>query len=128
MRSRATLTLLLFLLLLLIILAQNGALGNIFANFGQITPIYYGPTAAPLSFNPLQPTAPPSNQILPAPYVPTMYVPPTYGYGQPQVPSSGGQTVVTPPPAGVSANGSCIVPNGWVAYTIQQGDTLAIIA
>ena len=41
-RNRATLTLLLFLVLLLIILAQNGALGNIFASLSNVTPIFCG--------------------------------------------------------------------------------------
>ncbi len=40
MRNRAGLTLFIFFVLLLIILAQNGALGNIFT-------IFYGATAAP---------------------------------------------------------------------------------
>jgi len=134
-RRRGQLTLVLFIILLLIILAQNGVLGNIFSGLSNVTPIYYGPTAAPfatgrpLSFS----TLPPSSGVLPAPFGPTAYLPPVYaptypgsdqGAQQPQQPQSAGN----PPPAGVVANGQCIVPNGWVPYTIQEGDTLAIIA
>ena len=131
MRRRASLTLFLFLILLLIILAQNGVLGNIFASLSNVTPIFYGPTAAPfatgrpLSFS----TLPPSSGVFPAPLGPTAYLPPAYAptypgaQGQQSQPAAG-----SPAPVGVVANGQCIVPNGWVPYTIQEGDTLAIIA
>ena len=127
-RNRATLTLVLFLILLLIILAQNGVLGNIVASFSNVTPIFYGPTAAPfatgrpLSFS----TLPPSNGVFPAPLGPTAYLPPAYA---PTYPPAQGQPVSgSSAPVGVMLNGQCIVPNGWVPYTIQEGDTLAIIA
>ena len=129
MRRRATLTLVLFLILLLIILAQNGALNNLFVGLSNVTPIFYGPTAAPfatgrpLSFS----TLPPSSGVLPAPLGPTAYLPPAYA---PTYPAAQGQSqpTVNGAPVGVVANGQCIVPNGWVPYTIQEGDTLAIIA
>src|SRR5258707_3935273 len=110
----------LFLILISIILAQTGALSNLLGGLSNGTPIYYGPTAAPfatgrpLSFS----TLPPSSGVLPAPLGPTAYLPPAYA------PTSSGvlgqaQPTVVNAPVGVVANGQCIVPNGWVPYTIQ---------
>lgn len=118
MRSRASLILFLFVILVLIILANNGSLGTIFSPLST-TPIFSGPTARPLDFS----TAIPG--MIPTAYAPTafMSVPPTTSLDQSQ---SSGQVSV--PSGVVSSSGQCVVPNGWVAYTIQSGDTLATIA
>ena len=122
MRSRASLILFLFVVLLLIILANNGSLGNLFSNIST-TPIFLGPTARPLDFSTQIPG------VIPSAYAPTafMSVPPTVSLDQSGSQSqTGGQVDV---PAGqVAADGQCVVPNGWVAYTIQSGETIAIIA
>jgi nucleoid-associated protein YgaU len=131
MRNRASLVLFIFLILLLVILAQNGMLGNLFAGtgFSVGTPL---PTVRPLVFTTVTPT--PRGQMLPPPNLPTAYQPPMYAptaFGQPSVPTQPGQQPVgqTPVPTGVvSTGGQCVVPNGWVPYTISAGDTLAGIA
>ena len=131
MRDRASLILFIFLILLLVILAQNGMLGNLFAGtgFSVGTPL---PTVRPLVFTTVTPT--PRGQMLPPPNLPTAYQPPMYAptaFGQPSVPTQPGQQPVgqTPvPTGGVAAGGQCVVPNGWVPYTISTGDTLAGIA
>jgi hypothetical protein len=137
LRSRATLILFLFFILLLILLAQNGGLTDIFAGLTNSTPNFYSITArpfvtsAPARFS----TSVPNNQILPTAYLPTSYLPPAYAPTYPgQVntgQSSTGNTNTNSPsvPVGVKdASGQCIVPNGWIPYTIQSGETLAIIA
>src|SRR5258708_10262278 len=132
MRNRAALTLFIFFVLLLIILAQNGALGNIFTIFtGTAAPgilnVPAGPvvTARPITFGGV---APASNGF-PTAYSPTAYMNPIYPTAY--APTYQGQTSGQPasvPVGSVSSTGQCIAPNGWVAYTIQSGDTLAVIA
>src|SRR5258708_25942516 len=132
MRNRASLTLFIFLILLLIILAQNGALNNFISGLFNSTPSFYAstavglPTVRPLVFS----TAAPNNVFptvpLPTPYLPTYAAP--YPPGNPPT-----QVQPVNQPAGgasgvLSSSGQCIVPNGWVAYTIQDGETLATIA
>ena len=116
MRSRAAVILFLFFVLLIIILSNNGALGNLFS----ATPTFSGPTAGPLVFS----TAVPGGGIIPTAYAPTAFMssPPTVSLDQSQ--SSSGSV----PSGVVGSSGQCVVPNGWVAYTIQSGETLAIIA
>lgn len=131
MRDRASLVLFIFLIILLVILAQNGMLGNLFtgSSVGVGTPL---PTVRPLVFTTVSPT--PRNQVIAPPNLPTAYQPPMYvpsGVYQPPVPTQAGQQPVgqTPvPTGGVSSGGQCVVPNGWVPYAIQAGDTLAGIA
>jgi hypothetical protein len=128
MRSRASLILFLFFVLLLIILANNGALGNLFSTTST-TPIFSGPTARPLVFETAVPSGS-SGGIIPTAYAPTAFMsnPPTVSLDQSQ-PSSGGASNGSSAPSGVVApSGQCVVPNGWVAYTIQSGETLAVIA
>ncbi len=129
MRDRASVILLIFILLLVIILAQNGVLGNLLSSLssGDIFAVTVQPglpTVRPLIFA----SSTPRNQILPPPVLPTAYAPPAYAptdEGQPPVQPGVSPSTV---PGGVNAGGQCIVPNGWVAYTIQAGDTLADIA
>src|SRR5260221_4626778 len=131
MRNRASLTLFIFLILLVIILAQNGALNNFLSGLFNSTPSFYAstavglPTTRPLVFS----TAVPNNVFptvpLPSPYVPTYaaaYPPGNPPTAQPGNGVAGGTSGV------LSSSGQCIVPNGWVAYTVQNGDTLATIA
>ncbi len=131
MRNRASLTLFIFLILLVIILAQNGALNNFLSGLFNSTPSFYAstavglPTTRPLVFS----TAVPNNVFptvpLPSPYVPTYaapYPPGSPPTAQPANSPAGGTSGV------LSSSGQCIVPNGWVAYTIQNGETLATIA
>jgi hypothetical protein len=128
MRDRASLILFIFIILLVIILAQNGVLGSLLSGLssGEIFAVTVQPgmpTVRPLTFG----TATPRNQVLPAPVLPTVYVPPVYAptdVGQPVQPGAGPTAV----PQGIPSGGACIVPNGWVAYTIRAGDTLATIA
>jgi LysM repeat protein len=128
MRNRASLILFIFIILLVIILAQNGVLGNLLSNLssGDIFSVTVQPglpTVRPLLFD----TPAPRNQVLPPPVLPTIYVPPVYAptdAGQPVQPGANSTAV----PQGVNNGGQCIVPNGWVLYTIQAGDTLANIA
>jgi nucleoid-associated protein YgaU len=130
MRDRASLILFIFIILLVIILAQNGVLGNIIS--GLSSGDYFAvtvqpglPTVRPLSFA----TSTPRNQILPPPVLPTIYVPPAYAPTYPPLQQTVPPGVIpTAVPGGVASGGQCIVPNGWVAYTIQPGDTLANIA
>ncbi len=121
MRSRASLILFIFFILLIIILANNGALGTLFSTTST-TPIFSGPTARPLVF---ATAVPGSGGVIPTAYAPTafMSVPPTTDLGQSQ---SSGQSNV--PSGALAPSGQCVVPNGWVPYTIQSGDTLATIA
>jgi len=143
MRDRASIILFIALLLILIILWQNGSLNNLLSSFSVTN--YAGnngqpllPTVRPLFFS----TATPNGQILPPPALPSnVYVPPTYipAYapdGSTQVPpvynpnnNVGGNTGSSNVPSGIlSSNGQCIVPNGWTPYTVQGGETLAVIA
>ncbi len=128
MRDRASLILLIFIILLVIILAQNGTLGTLLSSLSN--PNYYSvtnqpqlPTVRPLFFA----TSTARGQVLPAPYLPTAYMPTAYppDYVTVQPPNPPANNV---PSGSVSANGVCVVPNGWVAYTVQAGDTLAGIA
>ncbi len=139
MRNRAGLTLFIFFVLLLIILAQNGALGNIFTIFSGATAapgILNGPagpivTARPLTFG----GQPASNNAFPTAYSPTAYMNPVLptAYAPTYPGQTNGQPAQPGQPTGVpvgsiSSTGQCIAPNGWIAYTIQSGDTLAVIA
>ncbi len=120
MRDRSGLVLLILIILLIYILAQNGLLGGLLSGGGIVigSPIAPIPTIPPLFYA----TTAPSGGVLPPAYAPTAYGAPTYS-GPVVVPTAG-----SVPAGGVSQNGQCIVPNGWVAYTVQPGDTLAVIA
>jgi|SRR5689334_14979979 len=135
MRSRATLVLFLFFILLIIILIQNGSLNGVLNGVVNNTPNFYSITARPFvtSAAPIYATVPPGNPIMPTAYLPTSYLPPayapTYPGEAPQPQPSGNNAGPTAPPVGVrDAKGQCIVPNGWIPYNIQAGETLAIIA
>lgn len=131
MRDRVSLILFIFLILLLVIMAQNGTLGNLLADLSgdsgfsvTVQPGY--PTVRPLSFA----TPTPRNLVLPPPALPTVYLPPAYPPTYPAAQPPQQQTPATNPtmvPSG-AANGQCIVPNGWIAYTVQAGETLGTIA
>ncbi len=126
MRDRTSLLLFVLIILLIIILAQNGLLGSLFSgnssgSLAQTLPA----SVRPLSFA----TQTPRNLLLPTAYLPTVYLPPTYLPAYP--PTQQAPAANQPPaysPGSVSPGGQCIVPNGWVAYTVQPGDTLAVIA
>ena len=68
------------------------------------------------------------NQVLPIPILPTAYAPayPTQAQLQQPIPPGARQTFV--PAIVVGPGGECIVPSGWVAYGVQAGETLAVIA
>lgn len=126
MRDRSSVILFIFIIILILILAQNGLLGSLFVG-PNVTPL---PTVRPLVFTTALPTTPP-NVIFPTANLPTAYAPTVFVPGQPTiaVPPVGVTATQGAPVAGaVSSNGQCIVPNGWVAYTVQTGDTLAAIA
>lgn len=121
MRNRASaILILLMLVLILYALAQNGALGNIGSIFNTTpngTVLFGGITARPIF--PTQGSRP-IFSTLPPNYTP----PPTLIFGAPNDPNTGSTD-----PNGVYAGQSgCIVPNGWVPYTIQNGDTIGTIA
>jgi nucleoid-associated protein YgaU len=117
MRDRSSLLLFALIILLIIILAQNGLLGSLFSGSSSGSLAQTLPASVrPLTFA----TLTPSNLLLPTAYLPTVYLPPTY---QPAYPPT-----AQPAPGSLSPGGQCIVPNGWVAYTVQPGDTLAVIA
>jgi hypothetical protein len=117
MRDRSSLLLFALIILLIIILAQNGLLGSLFSGSSSGSLAQTLPASVrPLTFA----TLTPSNLLLPTAYLPTVYLPPTY---QPAYPPTAQQA-----PGSLSPGGQCIVPNGWVAYTVQPGDTLAVIA
>ena len=127
MRDRTSLLLFVLIILLIIILAQNGLLGGLFSgnssgSLGQTLP----PSVRPLTFA----TLTPKNLLLPPANLPTVYLPPTYLPAYP--PTAQQAPAGSQPPAyssgSVSPGGQCIVPNGWVAYIVQPGDTLAVIA
>jgi nucleoid-associated protein YgaU len=121
MRDRTSLLLFVLILLLIIILAQNGLLGNLFSgNSSRSAAQTLPPSVRPLTFT----TPAPGYPLLPTANLPTVYLPPTYLPAYPPT----AQQVTAYPPGNVSPGGPCIVPNGWVAYTVQPGDTLAAIA
>src|SRR5450631_2537658 len=138
MRNRAALTLFIFFILLIIILAQNGTLGGVLSVLSTSPPGFFpvtaGPvvTARPLSFAttaPVYATSAPANNVFPTAYAPTAYMNPLYptAYAPTYATVVSGQAAGIPV-GSVASNGQCIAPNGWVGYTIQSGDTLAVIA
>jgi LysM domain len=125
MRDRTSLLLFVLIILLIIILAQNGLLGSLFSgnssgSLAQTLPA----SVRPLSF------ATPRGLLLPTAYLPTVYLPATYlpAYAPTAQQASAGNQPPGYSPGSMSPGGQCIVPNGWVAYTVQPGDTLAVIA
>ena len=129
MRSRATLVLFLFFILIVIVLAQNGNFGQLFSGFTASTPNFYSITARPFATGGAPITV--NNPVFPTAYLPTSYLPPAYAPtypGQVEQPANNGNAAPTPVAGVQDANGQCIVPNGWVPYSIQSGETLAIIA
>jgi hypothetical protein len=128
MRNRRSFVPYIFIILVIFILAQNGVLANVFAslslgNLFGATPV---PTSRPLVFY----TAPVTS-VLPNIELPTAYAP---GYPtqvpplQPLQPLLAGATQTLVPSSIIGAGGQCIVPSGWVAYAVQAGETLAVIA
>src|SRR5262249_37580230 len=81
-------------------------------------------TARPIIFST---AVPPGVTVYPTYYLPTSAYP-VYAPTSPGQIGQAGQP--TPIPSGgiVSPDGQCIVPNGWIQYTIQSGDTIAAIA
>jgi hypothetical protein len=125
MRNRRSFIPYIFIILVIFILAQSGVLANVFAslslgNLFGATPI---PTGRSLVF-----FTPPGNQVLQPSNLPTAYAPgyPTQVPLQQPTLAAGTQTPVLS--GVVGAGGQCIVPSGWVAYTVQAGETLAVIA
>jgi hypothetical protein len=132
MRNRSGLILFLIAVLIIVIMAQNGSLNRLFGGAGSGSSGFFiepAPTTRPLIFNTAVPN---SNYIMPTAYLPTAYIAPVYAPTLTPRFSGNvntGSTGATPPPVGVvSATGQCIVPNGWRPYTIQAGETLAVIA
>ena len=129
MRDRASLVLFIFVVLLIVILAQNGMLGSLLDSFsGTNQPLL--PTVRPLVFSTPVPTAG-GIQVFPPSNLPTAYAPAAFTAVpvNNNVPPAGVTATQGAPAVGVLApGGQCVVPNGWVAYTVQAGDTLAVIA
>ncbi len=133
MRDRASLVLFVFIILLIIILAQNGTLGTLWSSLTEATVNFYPTPSAPGVVATVRPlvfsTAAPVNNVFPTPWGPTAYVPPMYAPTSPVlVPTAPGNTQAGGTSGSISPSGQCIVPNGWVPYTIQSGETLATIA
>jgi LysM repeat protein len=129
MRNRGSLIPFILLILLIIVLAQNGVLGRMLDSLsaslsGQNT---FGPTPIPPG-QPLVSFTSPGNQMLQPSNAPIGYAPtnPSQAQPQPAMLPGGSQPLV--PVGAVGADGQCVVPSGWVAYTIQAGETLAVIA
>ena len=137
MRNRTTLIFLLLFIVILYVLSQNGgfsSLSNVFSG----TP-YSGPSFG-VTVRPLFPT-PIGGAFLNATVRP--YVPPAVpvsggfsagGYNGGSAPQSNNTNGSTSNGAGSDPNSAyagrvgCVVPNGWVPYTIQPGDTIGTIA
>jgi len=125
MRNRRSLVPYILIILVIIILAQSGVLGSVFASLspGNLSTATPAPTGGSLVSLPV-----PGNQVLLPSNLPTGYAPgyPTQVPQQQPILVGGTQTLV---PSGIiGAGGQCIVPSGWVAYTVQAGETLAVIA
>ncbi len=118
MRNRASaILILLMIVLILYALAQNGSLSSL-TNLFNVTPngtvLFGGITARPIFATqvsqPILVTQPPN-------YI----APPTLAFGATAIPQNDGSGVY----AGAAG---CIIPNGWIPYTIQNGDTIGTIA
>ncbi len=133
MRNRALITLVLIGFLLLVIMAQTGSLNNVFSSLSLITPVPILQTGEPVvTARPIifSTAVPPGVVVYPTYYVPTSGFPvyaPT-NPDNPGQPAQSGLPTVIPSGGIISPDGQCIVPNGWVQYTIQSGDTIATIA
>jgi hypothetical protein len=130
MRNRSGLIIFLFVVLIIVIMTQNGSLRRLFNGDGSSGfSIQPSVTNRPLVFNTAVPN---SGYIIPTAYIPTAYIAPVYAPTLTPVFSgnvNNNSAISTAPPVGVvSATGQCIVPNGWQPYTIQAGETLALIA
>ncbi len=118
MRNRAAIILLLLFLVIIYALSQNGTL--VLPNLFNGTPngtLFFSVTARPLF--PTAASGPVLFSTVP-PYYPTQ-APVYYGATFP----AGGSAATNGQFAGQAG---CVVPNGWVLYTIQNGDTIGTIA
>ncbi len=129
MRRRGSLIPLLVIVLIIIVLAQNGVLGTLIASLPTILSNQYtfGPTPRPTG-QPLISFSSPGKQVVPPSNLPTAYAPAYPTQAQPQLPLLPGAGPTPIPVGSVGVGGQCIVPSGWVAYSIQAGETLAVIA
>jgi LysM repeat protein len=129
MRNRGSLIPVIVMILLIIVLAQNGVLGNWLASLSASlsSQTTFGPTPLPLAQPPVSFSSS-GNQALPLSNTSADYAPTYPSQAQPQPPlvANGAQTLV--PVGVVGAGDQCVVPSGWVAYTVQAGETLAVIA
>ncbi len=116
--NRPLLVLLLLGLVILYVLVQNGSfngLTNLFNVTPGGTPLFSIPSARPIFPTPIggafiNSTLQPYNGSI-------------NGGNQ-----AAGLTNVTPSGGSYAGKTGCVVPNGWVTYTIQSGDTIATIA
>ena len=116
MRSRTRLMVFILIVVVVFVLAQNGMLGSLFG----ATPF---PLGRPLVF-----VTASGNQVLAPSNLPTSYAPAYASQAPPQQPIVPGVTQTLVPSGVAASGGQCIVPSGWVAYTVQAGETLAVIA
>lgn len=133
MRNRGSIIPVIVIILFVIALAQNGVLGNLLTSLtaslstGLSNQNTFGPTPLPPG-QPLVSFPSSGKQVLLPSDMPAVYAPTYPPQAQPQSPVLAGEAQ-TPVPVGiVGASGQCVVPSGWVAYTIQAGETLAVIA
>jgi len=133
MRGRASVIPVIVIILFVIVLAQNGVLGNLLASVtaslsaslsNQNT---FGPTPLPPG-HPLVSFPSTGNQVLPTSDFPEACAPTYPAQAQPQPTVLPGVIQTRVPVGIVGASGQCVVPSGWVAYTVQAGETLAAIA
>ena len=130
MRNRGALIPVMVIILLLIVLAQNGMLGSLLANLSASLSSQktFGSTLLPPG-QPLISSTSPGNQVMQPSNLPTAYAltyPPPQVQSQPPLLPAGSQTPI--PLGAVGVGGQCVVPSGWVAYTVQADETLAVIA
>jgi len=133
MRNRRSIIPVIVIILFVIVLAQNGVLGNLLASLtaslssGLSNQNTFGPTPLPPG-QPLVSFPSSGNQVLLPSEMPAAYAPTYPPQAQPQLRVLPGETQTLVPVGIVGAGGQCNVPSGWVAYTIQAGETLAVIA
>jgi hypothetical protein len=129
MRGRTPLILFILIVLLVIVLAQNGMLGALLGNLSAIimSENMFGPTPLPTG-GPLVFYGEPRNQVLSVPNLPTANAPVYPAQAQLQQPIPPEATQLFVPSIFVGAGDQCIAPSGWVAYGVQAGETLAVIA
>jgi LysM repeat protein len=132
-RNRGALIPFVAISVLIVVLAQNGVLSSLLASLSAILSASLSnqntflSTPLPLP-QPVVSFTSPGNQVSPPSNLPTAYAPTYPSQVQPRPPVLPGGSQPLVPVGVVGVDGQCVVPSGWVAYTIQAGETLAVIA